>query len=141
VPVEGYGDVLAIKERAEAHSTAPYRAPELFEPPGRGGVDERSDVFSLGGVLFFAMFGKGPFDYALREGGGSITLAVLSRRPEWPADWGPFPPEYAGGLRELAERCLEDAARRCTVQGAIRFARGLRAQFAGEAVTEARGGG
>ena len=39
------------QEDAEAHCTAPYRAPELFDVPSHCTIDERVDVWSLGCLL------------------------------------------------------------------------------------------
>ena len=39
------------QEDAEAHCTAPHRAPELFDVPSHCVVDERVDVWSLGCLL------------------------------------------------------------------------------------------
>jgi serine/threonine kinase 16 len=46
-----------IREDAETHCTAPYRCPELYEPPVGATLDERVDVWSLGAVLYFMVFG------------------------------------------------------------------------------------
>ena len=40
-----------LQEDAEAHCTAPYRAPELFDVPSHCIIDERVDVWSLGCLL------------------------------------------------------------------------------------------
>ena len=53
---------LEVQEEAEAHSSAPYRAPELFDVPSRCSIDERTDVWSLGCLLYFVMYGCSPFE-------------------------------------------------------------------------------
>ena len=111
--VRDFHTMMVVKEQAEAHSTAPYRAPELFEPPMPGSVDERVDVWSLGATAYFAMFGEGPFDYALREGGGSIALAVLSGRMRWPEARKGGMLGVCGGVRGYAVmwgRVVQEAA-------------------------------
>jgi serine/threonine kinase 16 len=42
---------LDIQDEANRKSSAPYRAPELFEPEVEGVVDGQSDVWSLGCIL------------------------------------------------------------------------------------------
>lgn len=46
-----HGAHFRSQEDAEAHCTAPYRAPELFEVASRCAIDERVDVWSLGCLL------------------------------------------------------------------------------------------
>jgi serine/threonine kinase 16 len=71
-------------EAAAAECSAPYRPPELFQLRDAAVLDARVDVWALGATLYAAMYGAGPFDYALSSG-GSISLAVLSGRIPWPA--------------------------------------------------------
>lgn len=49
--VRSRSEALAIQEEAEAHATAPYRAPELFDMSSNCTIDERVDTWSLGCLL------------------------------------------------------------------------------------------
>jgi serine/threonine kinase 16 len=66
---------LELQERAARQSSMAYRAPELWEPTGQDGqvVDERSDVWSLGCLLFAMLFGQGysPFECSFGDGAGA----------------------------------------------------------------------
>ncbi|CAG9460898.1 unnamed protein product [Pedinophyceae sp. YPF-701] len=97
-----------LQDHAAAHSTAPYRAPELFEPPCIGlpvTMDVASaDVWSLGCLIFFCLTGESPFEHSLREGGGSIALAVLAGHVRWPEECGSD--AASAELQNLAEKCL-----------------------------------
>mmetsp|Transcript_42260 Transcript_42260/g.100253 ORF Transcript_42260/g.100253 Transcript_42260/m.100253 type:complete len:178 (-) Transcript_42260:688-1221(-) len=97
-------DALRLQEDAEANCSAPYRAPELFDVPSQCVVDGRVDVWSLGCVLFFMMYGESPFERALGEAGGSLALAVMNGKIAWPkSPQRAFPEE----LNSVVLMCLE----------------------------------
>ncbi|NXC61804.1 STK16 kinase, partial [Aleadryas rufinucha] len=65
----------SLQDWAAQRCTISYRAPELFTVPSQCVIDERTDIWSLGCVLYCMMFGEGPYD-AIFQKGDSVALAV-----------------------------------------------------------------
>src|SRR5262247_2773082 len=82
---------------ADAAGTARYMSPEqaLGEP-----VDERSDLYSLGATLFFALTGRPPFEAA-------NLPAIITKQVSQPAPrLETLRPEVPRRLADLVDRCL-----------------------------------
>jgi eukaryotic-like serine/threonine-protein kinase len=91
--------------------TAAYMSPEQAE--GKP-VDERSDVFSFGGVLYEMATGRRPF-----KGSSSMATisAILSRDPD------PIGRHVPSGFAKLVERCMrKDPFRRAQHMGDVKVA-------------------
>ncbi|XP_038602745.1 serine/threonine-protein kinase 16 isoform X1 [Tachyglossus aculeatus] len=99
IQVDDSRQALALQDWAAQRCTISYRAPELFCVPSHCVVDERTDVWSLGCVLYAMMFGEGPFDPVFQKG-DSVALAVQS-----PLDV-PQVPRYSPPLRRLLSSML-----------------------------------
>ena len=95
-------DGVKLTQAGVAFGTPIYMSPEQCK--GAHDVDGRSDVYSLGCVLFCMLTGRPPFDY---ESAGEIIAAHLkedppsatSVRPEISDDW-------RGELEAILARCL-----------------------------------
>ncbi|CAI5730862.1 unnamed protein product [Peronospora farinosa] len=74
---------LELQDEANRKSSAPYRAPELFEPTVDSALDGQSDVWSLGCVLYTMAFGSSPFEHP-RE--GFMKLACLNGQVSFPPE-------------------------------------------------------
>eukprot|EP00891_Asterochloris_glomerata_P009358 jgi/Astpho2/9358/e_gw1.00142.26.1_t len=101
VEIQNRTEALTLQEDAEAHCTAPYKAPELYDVPSQCTIDQRIDIWSLGCVLYFMMYGVSPFERATVEAGGSLALAVINNNITYPSS-----DPYTAPLRSLIEFCL-----------------------------------
>nr|XP_005498658.2 serine/threonine-protein kinase 16 [Columba livia] len=75
IEVNSSREAVAVQDWAAQRCTISYRAPELFTVPSQCVIDERTDIWSLGCVLYCMMFGEGPYD-AIFQKGDSVALAV-----------------------------------------------------------------
>lgn len=85
VKVCGSQAAQTLQDVAAERCSMPYRAPELFNVESYCMVDERTDIWSLGCILYALCYFKSPFD-AVYERGDSVALAVMSANIAFPED-------------------------------------------------------
>ncbi len=91
-----------------------FMAPEQL---GKGKVDQRTDLFAFGVVLYWMLTGRLPFT---GDSFAAIALAILSERPVGPKELKKTVPRALG---TIVLRCLEkDPAKRFATAGALRAA-------------------
>jgi tRNA A-37 threonylcarbamoyl transferase component Bud32 len=102
-----------IKTHTQAVMGTPaYMSPEQCRGAGR--VDQRSDVYALGCMLFALLVGRPPFD---AEGAGEIIAMHLREPPPAPSSLRPGIPAE---VERLVLRCLaKDPAQRFTHGGEL----------------------
>eukprot|EP00096_Caligus_rogercresseyi_P002595 TRINITY_DN14791_c0_g1_i1.p1 TRINITY_DN14791_c0_g1~~TRINITY_DN14791_c0_g1_i1.p1 ORF type:complete len:302 (-),score=35.34 TRINITY_DN14791_c0_g1_i1:593-1498(-) len=90
-----------IEDTAAKRSSITYRSPELFHVEINNEIDERTDIWSLGCLLYALCYFKSPFD-SVYERGDSVALAVQSTSNVH------FPPisHYPKELHKLIESML-----------------------------------
>ncbi|KAJ2716936.1 Serine/threonine-protein kinase env7 [Coemansia spiralis] len=94
-------EALQLQDDAAENCTMPYRAPELFDVQRDAVIDERTDVWSLGCLLFALAFGHTPFEGPDLGPGTSIALAAINARYSFPE-----PSRHSGRIRQLVEFML-----------------------------------
>jgi serine/threonine protein kinase len=104
-------DMASLTRTGTVVGTPGYMSPEQFEAHG---VDERSDIYSLGVVLFEMLSGRLPFT-------GSTPLAVALRHKTEPAPpLRSLRPEVPAWMERVVLRCLEkDPAHRFATAAAL----------------------
>ena len=125
---------LQTQEEAERYSTAPYRAPELWDVSSSCVIDGKVDVWAAGCVLYYMMVGETPFERISNQAGGSLMLSVLNGSFTWPennAVWNKST-KYAA----IVNACLAvDPAARPTIREVLAMVDG---EGVGEAVPDTR---
>jgi TolB-like protein/Tfp pilus assembly protein PilF len=109
-------DVIRLKDLTNPGAllgTAPYMSPEQL---GGQPVDERSDLFSFGGVLYEMVTGQAAFS---GETTGQIREAILSKEPPSPHKVNPHvPPALERVIAKMLKKAPQDrfqsAAELCT---------------------------
>ncbi|XP_039307068.1 serine/threonine-protein kinase 16 isoform X2 [Solenopsis invicta] len=83
VQICGTQAARTLQDLAAERCSMPYRAPELFNVESYCMIDERTDIWSLGCILYALCYFKSPFD-TVYERGDSVALAVISAHVTFP---------------------------------------------------------
>ncbi|XP_027012377.1 serine/threonine-protein kinase 16 [Tachysurus fulvidraco] len=75
IEVKGSREAMTVQDWAAQRCTISYRAPELFNVESHCIIDEKTDIWSLGCVLYCMMMLEGPYDLVFQKG-DSVALAV-----------------------------------------------------------------
>lgn len=75
VAVRSMKEAQYLQDTASERCSMPYRPPELFSVSSKCEIDERTDIWSLGCLLYALCFYKSPFDSVMTRG-DSVALAV-----------------------------------------------------------------
>ncbi|XP_032672112.1 serine/threonine-protein kinase 16 isoform X2 [Odontomachus brunneus] len=96
VQVCGTQAARTLQDLAAERCSMPYKAPELFNVESYCMVDERTDIWSLGCILYALCYFKSPFD-TVYERGDSVALAVMSAHVTFPEGYAELDPLNAEG--------------------------------------------
>ncbi|KAJ2613760.1 Serine/threonine-protein kinase env7 [Coemansia sp. RSA 1365] len=84
-----------------------YRAPELFDIQTGATFDQRTDIWSLGCLLFALAYNYTPFEDPQIGPGASIALAAINGNYSYPV-----PNPYSDRIRQLVDFMLEPDPKR-----------------------------
>ena len=85
VTISSLREAQYLQDTAAERSSMCYRPPELFQVSSSCQIDERTDIWSLGCLLYAMMFYCSPYDI-IYEKGDSVALAVQSGKMVFPSD-------------------------------------------------------
>lgn len=103
ISVRNRQQALTVQEFAQEHCTLPYRAPELVDVATNCEITEKTDIWSLGCLLYCCCFGYSPFEKLEIEQGANLNLAILQGKYEIPKGNN----GYDLKLIELIKKCLQ----------------------------------
>jgi len=100
IKIESKRQAQSIQDEAAEKSTLPYRAPELFQVEVDDVIDTKTDIWSLGCILYSLIYLEGPFDKFWLKG-DSVHLAIQSLNYDKTRL-----ASYAEGIRTLIDDCI-----------------------------------
>ncbi|KAG2736616.1 hypothetical protein G9P44_000706 [Scheffersomyces stipitis] len=100
--VKNRQQALTLTDFAQEHCTLPYRAPELLDVETNARITEKTDIWSLGCLIYCCCFGFSPFEKLEIEQGANLNLAISQGRYSIPSDKR----GYSDDLIAIIKQCL-----------------------------------
>lgn len=103
VTISNMKEAQYLQDTAAERSSMCYRPPELFQVNSRCSLDERTDIWSLGCLLYAMMFYQSPYD-PVYERGDSVALAVQGGGISFPASSAEYSQDLLQLVREMTNQ-------------------------------------
>jgi len=100
VTISNMKEAQFLQDTAAERCSICYRPPELFQVSSSCDLDERTDIWSLGCLLYAMMFYQSPYD-PIYERGDSVALAVQSGKISFPASSGQYSQELLNLVMQM----------------------------------------
>lgn len=121
IHVRNKQQALTLGDYAQEHCTLPYRAPELLDVKVNLNITEKTDIWSLGCLLYALCFGFSPFEKLEMERGANLSLAISQGKYIIPEN-----PGYSDEIIAIVKRCVVlDPEERPTINEVIDMALAL----------------
>ncbi|XP_023342481.1 serine/threonine-protein kinase 16 [Eurytemora carolleeae] len=115
ITIRSNRDAQFLQDTAAERCSMTYRPPELFMVPSSFDITEKTDIWSLGCLLYSLMYFKSPFD-SVYERGDSVALAVQSGDISFPTLKKP----YSDPVQQLVRKMMNlDMSFRPSIDGVI----------------------
>eukprot|EP00730_Choanoeca_flexa_P018666 TRINITY_DN9088_c0_g1_i4.p1 TRINITY_DN9088_c0_g1~~TRINITY_DN9088_c0_g1_i4.p1 ORF type:complete len:304 (+),score=45.66 TRINITY_DN9088_c0_g1_i4:644-1555(+) len=100
VHINSRQEAIREQDKAAEHSSLPYRAPELIDVDSQCTLDTKTDVWSIGVMLYTLAYHDTPFERLVAHG-GSLPLAIAQGRIEYPSNNEAFTEEYKALIESI----------------------------------------
>jgi len=115
VTITNIKEAQYLQDTAAERSSMCYRPPELFQVNSNCSLDERTDIWSLGCLLYSMMFYQSPYD-PVYERGDSVALAVQAGPIIFPSSC-----QYSQDLVQLVrDMTMQDINNRINIDNVLK---------------------
>ncbi|CUM66068.1 uncharacterized protein PRCAT00003722001 [Priceomyces carsonii] len=100
IVVKNRQQALTLTDFAQEHCTLPYRAPELLDVATNSVITEKTDIWSLGCLLYCCCFGFSPFEKMEMDQGANLVMAISQATYKFPSDTTGYSQELLGIIKD-----------------------------------------
>lgn len=101
ISIKSRQQALTLTDFAQEHCTLPYRAPELLDVTTNANITEKTDIWSLGCLIYCCCFGFSPFEKLELDQGANLSVAISQGKYSIPQNH-----QYSLDLIDIIQKCL-----------------------------------